>query len=110
MLKQKITAKFKNSPRDVQLLLVPCSESLSLNKDQSLSVPDKAATVINAEGVQPSTRGLKVVVYTLSKVGTMFVSTNSSPELKTREFSLNKRNKKKAAYIPIAKALSLPKF
>jgi hypothetical protein len=68
---QKITGKLKNAPRDVQSLLVPCSASSSLNREETLSVKSKVRTVINPEGVQPGyTQGLKANnVYVLSVAG-----------------------------------------
>lgn len=72
---QKIKAKLKNTPRDVQSLLVPCSVSSVLNKDENLSVQDGLKdgklTLINPEGVQLEyTQGLKVnYVYVLSIEG-----------------------------------------
>ena len=64
---QKITEKLKNTPGDVQSLLVPCSVSSLLNRVEKLSVKDKVLSVINPEGVQPEyTQGLKAnYVYVL---------------------------------------------
>jgi len=48
---QQIDRKLKNTPRDVKLLLVPCSVSSSLNKEETLSVMDKVRLSIIPEGV-----------------------------------------------------------
>lgn len=68
---QKITEKLKNTPRNVQSLLVPCSVSSSLNRVERVSVANKVRSVISPEGVQVqhTRRSLKPFVYVLSKKG-----------------------------------------
>jgi hypothetical protein len=60
---QKLYGELKNTPRDVKLLLVPCSVNPILNKEETLSVWDIVLTYNNPEGVQPQhTGGLKVTL------------------------------------------------
>jgi hypothetical protein len=69
---QKIKAKLKNTPRDVQSLLVPCSASSVLNRDHyGLSVQSKVLGDNNLEGNPSQHRGsqsLRVsdIVYVLN--------------------------------------------
>ncbi len=54
---QKLLVELKNTPRDVQLLLVPCSVSFSLNREETLSVEDKVLANNNPEGVHSRRAG-----------------------------------------------------
>ena len=65
---QKLSGKLKNTPRNVQLLQVPCSVNSQLNRVEKLSVENKVRTCNNPDGVLSQHTGrLKVIVYVLSK-------------------------------------------
>ena len=64
---QKLLVELKNAPRDVQLLLVPCTVSPSLNTEETLSVKNKIPANNNPEGVhsRPAGRSLKPFIHAL---------------------------------------------
>ncbi len=68
---QKLLVELKNTSGDVQLLLVPCSVSSSLNREEILSVKSKVLANNNPEGVHSrhTGRSLKPLVYVLSMGG-----------------------------------------
>jgi len=88
---QKLQVEFNNVPRNASL--VPCSTSLQLNRDQSLSVVSKVLTCNNPEVNLPEyTQGLKanyVYVDRGAKAPLSFSNKElvSSIELKTQWFS-----------------------
>lgn len=66
---QKFRGKLKNIPRGAPQ--APCSTSLSLNRDQSLSVADKVRTLNNSDvDLLHHTGGLTAKAYVLAKQGT----------------------------------------
>ncbi len=64
---QKLLVELKNTPGNVQLLLVSCSVSSSLNREETLRVKDKVLANNNPEGVhsQDAGRPLKPFMHAL---------------------------------------------